>query len=280
MPDKRQKKAPSRRRGARPTVGLLGVFPDYAAPVTQKQDVNQIRFSCGDLRSTIGFEAQANVLAELADVENVDGLVIWSDYIGHYVGADELRVFCERYQPLPVVSIGLLEDLPSVLVDNYQGVYDEVSHLIEVHGCHDIACIRGPEGNVEADERYRAYADALIAHDVPLDEKLVVTGGFSGASGEAAMTALLGKRKKIHFDALITVTDEVAMAAIEILQARGVRVPDDVAVVGFDDEGAAHIPPITSVRAAWREATMHSVEMALALMGGESVPQQVVFPCA
>jgi len=285
MPGKRtresqqtNKENPTRPRDARPTIGLLGVFPDYAAPVTQKWDANQIRFSCGDLRSTIGFEAQANVLTELAGAENVDGLVIWSDYIGHYIGADEMRAFCEQYHPLPVVSIGLVEGIPSVLVDNYQGVYQEVIHLIEAHGCRRIACIRGPKGNVEADERYRAYVDALAAHNIPLNDKLVVTGGFKGATGQAAMKALFGRRKKPHFDALVTVTDEVAIVAIEFLQARGVRVPDDIAVVGFDDEGAGHTPPITSVRAAWREATMRSVEMVLALLEGKKVPERLVLP--
>jgi len=261
----------------RPTIGLLGLmgtFWNRAAIVARNHDANLIGFSCGELRSPYGFDAQANVLADLAGAENLDGLVIWSDYIGHYMDAAGIKTFCEQYHPLPVVSIGSVEGIPSVLVDNYQGTYEAVVHLIEAHDCRRIACIRGPEGNPEADERYRAYVDALSRHGLIFDSELVVVGGFGGPAGEAAISQLLDERQ-VDFDALVAVTDEAAMAAIENLQARGIRIPEDVAVVGFDNEGADYTPPLTSVYAQWFEAGERAVEMALALLAGEQMPEQV-----
>jgi GAF domain-containing protein/DNA-binding LacI/PurR family transcriptional regulator len=264
-------------QNARPTVGLLGLMDTFwnrAAVVARSHDASLLGFSCGELHSPHGFDAQANVLTNLAGAENVDGLVIWSDYIGHYIEPAEVEAFCKRYHPLPVVSIGLVEGIPSVLVDDYRGAYEAVVHLIEAHDCRRIACIRGPEGSTEAEERYRAYVDALAKHSIPFDSELVVVGGFSGSSGAAAMNQLLDERK-VDFDALVVVTDEAAIAAIESLQARGMRIPEDVAIVGFGNEGADCTPPLTSVYAQGLEASERAVEMVLVLLAGGQVPERV-----
>jgi len=263
--------------GQRPTVGLLNLAWRYAAPVTRKHNANQINFSCGELYPPDDVAAQANVVADLAGSENVDALVVWSDYIGHHISAQEMKAFCERYRPLPVVSVGLVEGIPSVLVDNYQGVLEGMEHLIHMHDRRRIACVRGTEGNVEADERYQAYVDALAEHDIPFDEALVVVGGFGQSAGEAAVHILLDERQ-VEFDALVAVSDEAAIGAIERLQERGIRVPQEVSVIGFDDEWEDYMVPISSVRAAWREAGAKATEMALALLRGEQVPEKVVLP--
>ncbi len=94
------------------------------------------------------------------------------------------------------MSVGLpLPGIPSVLVGNYQGMRDAVEHLIEVHGFRRIAFIRGPLGNLEEEERYRAYCDALADHGIPLDENLVVFGDWYYPSGAAAIGVLLDERK-------------------------------------------------------------------------------------
>jgi signal transduction histidine kinase/DNA-binding LacI/PurR family transcriptional regulator len=261
----------------RPTIGLVDIFWARSEAIARKWNANQIEFMCGKLRPPGGFEAQANIIAELAGLENVDGLVIWSDYIGHYISPEEIKAFCERYRPLPLVSVGLVEGIPSVAVDNYQGAYEAVNHLIEHHGFRRIACIRGPEGNVEAEERYRAYVDALAGHDIPLEPDLVVTGGFSGPPGMAAVEQLLDGRQAV-FEALVAISDEVAFMAIEALQARGIWTPDDVAVVGFDDEGADYTPPLSSVRAPWPAAIEQAVDMLRSLLAGQAVPERVILP--
>ncbi|MCP4543813.1 MAG: substrate-binding domain-containing protein [Chloroflexi bacterium] len=259
------------------TVGLLGALWDHTKILTKKRGVHQISFACGEIGSTVGFDAQANVLTDLIGEKNVDGLVIWSDYLGHYVNADEMKAFCEQFYPLPIVSIGLVQGVPSVLVDNYQGVFEAVSHLIQVHGRRRIACIRGPEGNVEADQRYKAYVDAMEQHNIPLDPACVVVGGFAGATGVPAMRTLLDERQAT-FDALVTSTDEVAIVAIKALQDRGMQVPDDVSVVGFDDDGEYWTPPVTSVHAQWYEANVKAADLIIALLAGEQVPEQTVLP--
>ena len=257
--------------------GLLGLFWVRTEMAAREFGVNQVGFECQRLGSPVGFDALANVLTELTSPENVDGLVIWSDYIGHYISAQEMQVFCERFSAsLPVVSIGAVEGIPSVIVDNYQGVYDMMVHLIQVHRHERIACIRGPEGNVEADERYRAYVDALADHEIPFDPELVVLGDFDRASAEPALHELLAR--EVAFDVVMAPTDEVAMALIELLHAKGIQVPQDVAVVGFDDEGKDYIPPLTSVHARWDEAGAKAMQIVLAMLQGEEVTERLVLP--
>lgn len=276
-----------------PTIGLLtdeGMRPLNRAlwagidAILQERGANFIRFPGGPLHSPVGFQAQANVLYDLITAENVDGLVIWGAVLARNVSLEEMKSFLERYRPLPMVSIGLsLEGVPSVLPDNYGGMWDAVLHLIEVHGCRRIAYIRGPEGHPEADERYRAYRDVLSERGLPFDPELVAPGSFDAVgavrAGAAAISLLLDKRK-VDFEAIVAANDNMALSALAALQARGVRVPDDVAVVGFNDqEGSGYVmPPLTTVSLPIQEQGRQAAEMVLALLAGEEIPEQVVLP--
>jgi GAF domain-containing protein/DNA-binding LacI/PurR family transcriptional regulator/DNA-binding response OmpR family regulator len=269
---------------SRPTIGLLirEVSDEFSAPlwngaadVARERDVNLIGFVGGLLRSPQGFEAQGNVLYSLVDVENLDGLVIWTGMLGHYVGPQEMKEFCSHYHPLPLTSLEqALEGIPSVLVDFYQGMRDVITHLIEVHGYRRIAFIRGPEDSVTAKERYRAYTDTLAEYGIPFDPDLVAPGTFFAPSGVAAMRLLLDERK-VDFEAVVAANDTMALNALRALQARGIRVPDDVAVVGFDDveEAGSVTPPLTTARVPFYEWGRQGVEMLLAQLRGEEVPE-------
>jgi len=276
-------------RKSRPTIGLLirKVSDEFSAPlwngatdVAREQDVNLIGFVGGLLHSPQGFEAQGNVLYDLADVESLDGLVVWTGMLGHYVGPQAMKEFCGNYRPLPMTSLEqALEGIPSVVLDFRQGMRDVIAHLIEVHGYRRIAFIRGPEDSVTAKERYRAYADTLAEFDIPLDPDLVAPGTFFSPSGVAAMRLLLDERR-VDFEAVVAANDTMALNALRALQARGIRVPDEVAVVGFDDveEARSVTPPLTTVRVPFYEWGRRGVEMLLAQLRGEEVPELEQLP--
>jgi DNA-binding LacI/PurR family transcriptional regulator/anti-anti-sigma regulatory factor len=276
-------------KNSHPTIGLFtygATDPNSHAlwsrvdSVTREHGANLICFPANPLNSPLGFEAQANVLYDLVDAENVDGLVIWSTILAYYVGAEAVRVFCERYRPLPIVSVALsLEGFPSVVVNNYQGMRDAVLHLIEAHGYRRIAFICGPAGHPEAEERYRAYADALAEYDIPLDPDLVAPGDFMRSGGAEAIDLLLDQRE-VSFEALAAANDVSAFGALEALRARGMHVPDDVAIVGFDDtEESAHCtPPLTTAQQSYAEMGKQATMMLLAQLQGDDVPEQVIVP--
>jgi DNA-binding LacI/PurR family transcriptional regulator len=131
--------------------------------------------------------------------------------------------------------------------DSYAGGRLATQHLLD-HGRRRIAFIGGPDTEQESQDRYRGYATALRTANVGVDAALVTYGWYSSESATARMRGLLDQHSDI--DAVFACSDVMAIAAIEELRAAGRTIPDDVAVVGYDDVAlAAHTdPPLTTVR--------------------------------
>jgi DNA-binding LacI/PurR family transcriptional regulator len=157
----------------RPTVGFLtatrGNFFHHliwrgVADAARAHNVNAICFEGNFVDDPEGFYAQANILYDLIDVEQLDGLLIWS-LIYTTFDDDEVRRFYDHYQSLPIVAIGRSVDgVTSIVLDNYGGMRDMLVHLIEVHGCRRIAYIKGLPNFVPHDDRYRAYVEVLAEY--------------------------------------------------------------------------------------------------------------------
>ena len=133
--------------------------------------------------------------------------------------------------------------------DNMEGMRTAVRHLIETHGYKRIAFIRGIRGQIDAEQRFQAYQAELKAYGLSYDERFVADGDYTLESGRSAVQTLLDERG-LRFQALVAANDRMAFGALEALQERGVRVPDDVAVTGFDDlrvDKATGVP-LTTVR--------------------------------
>ena len=138
----------------RPTLGLLTSrlnrgFHRAAlmriAEAAHAFGANLICFDGGILAPPGTADAAANALYDLVGPEAVDGLIIWSSALDWIVNEAQTEAFCRRFSPLPVVSVGrVFSGIPSVLVDNYQGMRDAVCHLIEHHDYRRIAFSAGP----------------------------------------------------------------------------------------------------------------------------------------
>lgn len=145
-----------------------------AADMAWQRDVNLLCFVGGHLHPLHQPESQANIVYDLANSPCLDGLIVVSVDIGTYVGQEYIAAFCRRYHPLSVINIGLpIEGIPSIFLDNYQGMRQVMTHLIEEHGYRRIAFLRGPEHHMGARERYRAYVETLAAYGIPFEPKLV-----------------------------------------------------------------------------------------------------------
>jgi PAS domain S-box-containing protein len=282
--------AKGKARGAhrqRPTIGLLlgrlaepyqaQVWPGLA-DLAREKGVGLICFPGRSPNAPYSYDIYRNVVFDLVGPENVDGLVLLSGTLGNYLNADETAAFCRRFSPLPMVSVAIeLDGIPSVLVDNYTGARQAVDHLIDHHGLTRIAVIRGPEGHQEADERFRAYADSLAEHGIPLDPQLVAPGDFVELKGSEAVRILLDERDT-EPEAIVCANDDMALGALRALRRRGIRVPNDLALVGFDDlEISALVrPPLTTVRQPLYEQGRRAGELLLALLDGQSPPERVL----
>ncbi len=148
----------------------------------------------------------------------------------------------------PFVMIGRHPARPNVSfvdVENRDAAKAVTAHLLRL-GARRIATITGPEGSIAGADRLAGFHDAMDDFGVTVDPELVVEGDFSAQSGARAMLELLDLRP----DAVVAANDTMAIAAIREIQRAGLRVPEDIAVTGFDDipDAARADPPLTTVR--------------------------------
>ncbi|GGM13016.1 MULTISPECIES: LacI family DNA-binding transcriptional regulator [Micromonospora] len=166
------------------------------------------------------------------------------------------------------------QSVPYVDVDHAGGVARAVAHLID-SGRRRIATIAGPQDMVAGIERLTGYRDALAAAGLPT---LVAYGDFTRDSGAAAMRELLDRRPDL--DAVFAASDLMAHAALRTLRDSGRQVPQDVAVVGFDDISSAAYtePPLTTVRQPIRQIGRVMTRLLLRLAAGEQIDQATILP--
>lgn len=249
----------------------------------ERLDVNLICFPGGRLRAQVAYESQRNVIYDLAGEECLDGIITWASSLGGVVGPAEINSFHSRYQSLPIVSLAqFMEGTPTVSVDSYHGMRALLEHLIKDHGYQRLAFIRGPEGHYYAQERYRAYLDTLQAHNLHLNPELV-TRPLRWEAGAEAVKILLderGLRPGTDFQAVVAVSDMLALWALKTLQGRGYQVPRDVAVTGFNNsiEERLATPPLTTVDLPFYDQGAKAVEILLAQWKGETVPALMTLP--
>lgn len=163
--------------------------------------------------------------------------------------------------PVPLVlhSMGNHPESSITRVDNHRGAKLATQHLIE-QGHRDIGLITGPMDWWEARERVRGWKDALTEAGIAQDEGHVVYGSWSAASGERALDQLLKQRPGVS--AVFAANDHMALGALLAARKRELRLPADLAIVGFDDvpEAAYFWPPLTTISQPLYEMGCASVE--------------------
>lgn len=137
-------------------------------------------------------------------------------------------------------------DAPSVVVDDYDGAFKAVEHLIQT-GSKRIAHISGPKTLQLTRNRLNGYIDALKRYDMPVDERLITHGDFSLDNGRDGARHLLSLADPP--DAIFSVNDAAAFGAMAYVKAKGLKIPDDVAIVGFTNEPLTELvePALTTV---------------------------------
>jgi LacI family transcriptional regulator len=189
----------------------------------------------------------------------VDGLIVMAPHLG----AAELATALPA--ALPAVLINTRsnhERQPSIHLDNRAGARAVVDHLVSI-GRTRVVHLAGPAQNIDALERRAAFRSGADAHGIAYE---ILEGDFEEASAEAAIAALLAKGTR--FDAIFAANDNMAIGAIQAIRAAGLRVPEDVAVAGFDDIPLARHIGLTTVRVRIAELGERAVVRLHALLGG------------
>jgi len=260
--------------------GLAGLYYSNLWPgivgAAKENGCNVVCFAGGALRRSPNnpYEVYRNIIYDHVDTTKFDGLII-SGTLRNFITEADFAKFMERFHGLPTVSLTpALSHIPTLIVDNTSGMKSLISHLAQDHKCRKFAFISGPKGNVDADERLDLFQRYLNEYKLVCDEELVLAGDFSRSGGYKAAVELIKKNK--DFDALLAANDETALGAIQALLDNDIRVPEDVAVTGFDniEESELTTPPLTTVRQPFKEIGRTAVELLLAKMRGEELPMR------
>lgn len=239
-----------------------------------RQGLGVLMFAGGRLGAPVILEAAQNRLFQLVTSRRVDGVVSLSSTIAHFTGIDGLAELFHHFRPVPVCSVGLaVPGVPSLIVDNALGMSEGVRHLIDHHDRRNIAFIAGPKASPESNQRLQGYRQVLIEHGIEPRAELVEHGEFTLPSGRSAMRRLL--ERDVEFDAVVAANDYMALATIEVLRSVGRRVPEDVAVCGFDDVTAAACatPSLSSLRQPLWQLGAQAVKILGELWEGRPVAE-------
>jgi diguanylate cyclase (GGDEF)-like protein len=208
-------------------------------------------------------------------------LLICAHTIGHHITADQIAAFVQRYAPLPRVCLGVeIAGVSSLLMDNEVGMYTAVKHLVVAHDRRKIAMIAGPPGNPEAQARHRGFVRALAEQGTHVDARRMVHGDFTRASGSLAVADLFDRRGLGvgEVDAIVCANDVMALGALDELDRRGIRVPRDLSLVGFDDLDFARYArvPLTTVRQPVTEQVRHAVRSLAGAVRGTPLNERAI----
>lgn len=216
------------------------------------------------LIESVESEHQDRVYLELVRAKHIDGMILLTPRID-----DAALKRLEEIDTFTVV-MGKLADsnLYSVDVDNQLAARKATQYLIDI-GHTQIACIANARASFSSSyERVLGYKDALIASGIIPDDDLIQYADFDPQSGFACMQTLLASGKK--FTAVFVASDNVAMGVKSALRETGLRIPDDISIIGFDDIPWAKYsdPPLTTIRLPAQDLASEACLMLLDLMQG------------
>ncbi|CAA9539536.1 MAG: hypothetical protein AVDCRST_MAG05-5250 [uncultured Rubrobacteraceae bacterium] len=230
----------------RKTMTIAGVIPDITNPFYPwfERGIQDVAAAHGyDLiaYNTDGHAENERKALRVARHGRVDGLV----FMAFHMRPDDLKPLVD--DGVAVVILGGADavwgpaGIDSLSIDNVASARAAVEHLL-AHGHTRIAMISGVAGTPPRELRVQGYRQALAAHDVPAEERLIRSGEFTEEAGYEATVELL--RMSPRPTAIFAANDLMAIGALRALREVGVAVPGEMAVVGFDDiPSAAHVHP-------------------------------------
>jgi LacI family transcriptional regulator len=259
---------------------LIGVLiPDLTWPL-----IPDLMRGIGEVVGSTSYElilysiTEANHEKDRSDViDRIVGTRLAAGLLAVFPGRSSEHLAQLHSRDFPVVLIddqGIPpEGIPWIGADNRVGAYEATRHLIRL-GHRRIAHIQGPLKYEVSHDRYQGYCDALNEANISLDPDLVLEGDFMPPTGRACTHAFLDLPAWKRPTAIFAGSDYMAYGAISAAEQRGLRIPDDVAVVGFDDNpSSAHMEPaLTTVRQPFYEMGRRACEILLALV---DVPRPV-----
>jgi len=221
-----------------------------------------------------------NKIFNLSRPPIIDGLICWTSILASYTTKEIATSFILDGREIPIVSIGM--DIPGAInlfPDDYQGAYDSVVHLIRAHGFTRIACFTGAQHKESARKRYQGYCDALQHEGIAYDPALVILQNRPGIPQTQESLVTLGD-KLFTTQAIVAFNDQTAGSILACLKEKNLRVPQDIAVVGFDNIPASQffVPPLTTVAMPVEDMAQEAIERLEATFHGNNFSGKPLSP--
>lgn len=258
---------------------LIGVIvPDFSNPIfskiTEGIEMEAIKHGYSILlcNGRLHPETEINYLDVLLEKE-VDGLI----YNGFTI-SEKIKISLEKFQ-VPIVMIGINDNklnYPLVKIDNFKAAYEATNYLIK-NGHTIISMIHGPKDDPFSGKlRLNGFLEAIKDNNLETDKQLLAEGHYKITDGYNAMKKFLNINKKIS--AIFCANDEMAIGAIKYITDYGLKVPDDISIMGFDniEISSVYNPSLTTISQPFVEKGKSAMKIIISIIAGEKVPQETV----
>lgn len=240
-----------------------------------EQNISVICFEGGHLYQSKRITGSREVLYDLANNDNLDALILPLTSLGKLLKENNIDYFLKRFT-IPIVAVGMkVENRPSILLDNKSGMEKLLLHLIEYHKFKKISFIKGPLDNHDAIERYDTFCKVMDSCGIEIDDKIIFQGDYSPGVANQIAKDIYKILKNEKIDAIVSVNDNSALMIQDYLTSKGIRIPDDVAVTGFDNTDLSQNsnPQLTTIEQPTYEIGIKAMDTALALLNGQNVDE-------
>lgn len=268
------------------------IISDYPAKTTRAISQNaEGKFSL-DVFSSIGAVGESYFhgdndkrMINIPHLKDYAGIIIEPDSFSGQAVYEELVHKIEREATCPVVSLRYRDNrFYNVLVDDYGAMECMVKHFIEVHNFKKICHMTGRLELADAKLRLKSYQDTMAKYNLPVTDHMIFEGNYWTDRGEAAVEWFLGDGSDCMPEAIVCANDYMALSVADTLKKRGLRVPEDICVSGFDNisEVQYSVPRIASMNVPAEEMGVAAINILERLLNGEAVEQNTylsVVPC-
>ncbi len=249
---------------------------DYA----RENDINVSYFAAfGGIVDSKDFDTGEFSIYALPDFAKFDGVLLLSNTFAN----PEIRnCIIDKVKkagvPAVIFECKDHEEFYDVSINNYSVMKKLVEHLIDKHGCRTFNFIAGPSANPEANDRYRAFRDALADHNIEFDERRLFNGVFRSYDGIKAIEEFAASGLSLP-DAFVCANDSMALTAMSMLQRMGYNIPDDVIITGFDNTFNARnsFPALTTVKRPLYPSGQKAIQILIDLINGVPHEKSTLF---
>ena len=237
-------------------VFLSGLDEEYQNQITQgihefaaAHNIDVLHFiAFGGILNNGSYDTGEYNIFRLPNLQELDGVILLTNPLACPETVREI-INQVRASGVPAVSVDAdYQDFFSICVDNHSAMAQIVRHFTDEHGLRRINYVSGPDDNPDSIARLAAYKQVLEEHNIPIEEARIYHGTFQRRDGRTAVDVFLRSDLPMP-EAIVCANDTMAVSVIGALNARGIRVPGDIMVSGFDNTYNArnYAPEISSV---------------------------------